>query len=210
MRDADDPTPALVLHAFITRAWEVLDYADWAAFCSDVIPFQAAGRGSPAGPTLRPMPPSPMLVPQGPLSRTTAGTSHGRLRPVRTVSGTFDVSVTPEPSLDEADGVVLARMTIDKRFHGPLDGVGCVHMTSARTPVAESAGYVAVEKIDGTLEGRRGSFVALHTGVMERGEQSLSITIVPDSGTGQLQGISGRMAVDIVDGRHHYTLTYEV
>lgn len=209
IKDSPDAAPGLVLHAFITRAWQALDYADWSAFCRDVLPFQHGERASSLRPALHPLP-RRTLDGEGPLPLSGDATGRGRLRPVRTVTGTFDVSVNPQPPLDDTDGVVLARTTVDKRFTGPLDATGCVHMTSARTPVADSAGYVAVERITGALDGRAGSFVALHTGVMQRGEQSLTIVIVPDSGTGELTGISGQMGIDIVDGRHHYTLTYEL
>src|SRR2546429_291726 len=108
------------------------------------------------------------------------------------LKGTFEVVMQPEPPYDVVDGVSLGRAGFDKRFFGPLDGTGKVQMLAARTPVENSAGYVALERICGAVEGRRGTFVVVHTGLMTRGASSLSITIVPDSGTGELAGISGR------------------
>ena len=81
-------------------------------------------------------------------------------------------------------------------------------MLAVGTPVEGSAAYVAVERISGTLDGRGGSFLACHNGVMDRGTPSLSVTVVPDSGTGELEGLTGRIAIDIVDGKHFYTFDY--
>ena len=126
----------------------------------------------------------------------------------RQVSGSFDITRTAEPPFDTADGVTLGRMRFDKTFHGPLAATSVVHMTSAMTSVKGSAGYVAVERISGALEGRAGSFVVLHAGLMSRGAQSLTITVVPDSGTGELVGLAGSMAIEIVEGKHHYRMSY--
>ncbi|MGA9520483.1 MAG: DUF3224 domain-containing protein [Myxococcaceae bacterium] len=124
------------------------------------------------------------------------------------MKGTFEISMKSEPPYDTVDGVSLGRACFDKRLSGPLQATSVVQMLAARTPVENSAGYVAVERIVGTLEGRSGSFVVVHTGLMNRGEQSLTITIVPDSGTGELAGISGRMNIQIVERQHHYELEY--
>jgi hypothetical protein len=125
-----------------------------------------------------------------------------------TVKGTFEITMQAEPPFDDVGGVTLSRASFDKRLSGPLEATSKVHMLAARTPVADSAGYVAVERITGTLEGRSGSFVVLQRGVMTRGARSLEITIVPDSGTGDLAGIAGKMDIEIVSGQHHYTLEY--
>jgi hypothetical protein len=122
--------------------------------------------------------------------------------------GTFELTAHPEPPFLEADGVSLGRARFEKRFSGALSAESEVHMLSARTPVKGSAAYVAVERISGTLDGRRGSFVVAHLGTMGGGEQSLTIPIVPDSGTGELAGIRGSMHIDIVDGQHHYTIDW--
>lgn len=122
------------------------------------------------------------------------------------VKGTFEITRESEPPYDDADGVALSRARFAKTFAGPLQATSTVEMLAARTPEATSAGYVALERITGTVDGRRGSFVVLHRGVLDRGERSLEITIVPDSGTGELAGIRGTMDIQIVDGQHHYEL----
>jgi hypothetical protein len=126
------------------------------------------------------------------------------------VNGTFEISMHPEPPYDAIDGVTLARVRFDKRFVGPLDATSDVNMLAARTPVSGSAGYVAIERVTGALEGKRGTFVLQHMGVMTRGTPSLQVTIVPDSGTGELVGLSGRMDIQIVEGKHLYELDYKL
>ena len=124
--------------------------------------------------------------------------------------GSFDITMHPEPPYDVVDGVTLARVRFDKQFTGPLDATSEVNMIGARTPVDGSAGYVAIERVKGTLEGKRGTFVLQHAGVMTRDTLSLSVTVVPDSGTDRLKGLSGRMAIQIVDGKHFYEFDYEL
>ena len=126
----------------------------------------------------------------------------------RVAKGTFDIQATREPPYDAADGVTIGRTGFDKQFHGDLEGTSHVEMISAVTDVKGSAAYVAIERIRGSLHGKAGSFVAHHTGVMNRGAQSLSISIVPDSGTGELRGLSGTIAIEIVEKQHHYTFDY--
>src|SRR5512143_3779641 len=126
------------------------------------------------------------------------------------VTGTFEIVFHPEPPYDDADGVPLARARIDKRFTGPLDATSVAHMTGARTPVDGSAGYIAIERVVGTLDGRRGSFVLVHQGLMDRGAQRLIVTVVPDSGTGELAGLRGTMDIQIVEGQHHYAFEYRL
>ena len=123
--------------------------------------------------------------------------------------GEFDVERSNEPGLDLGGGTSAGRYRFDKRFHGELDASSVVHMLAVGTDVPGSAAYVAVERIAGALQGRTGSFFLLHTGVMNRGAASLSLSIVPDSGTDGLRGISGRMAIDITGGKHYYTLDYD-
>src|SRR5262249_38716379 len=123
-------------------------------------------------------------------------------------TGSFDVTMNAPPPYDTADGVVLGRATFDKRFHGDLDGSSKVEMLSAVTPVKGSAAYVAIERVVGTLECRAGSFVLQHSASMTRGEASLTVAVVPDSGTGALAGIAGKMKIDIVDGKHLYEFDY--
>lgn len=121
-------------------------------------------------------------------------------------SGTFEVKMTPQD--DKSEDANLGRMLLDKQFHGDLEATGKGQMLTAMTPVQGSAGYVAIEKVAGTLKGRTGTFVLQHTGTMTRGAQQLSITVVPDSGTGQLAGITGRMEIQIEDGKHSYVFEY--
>ena len=122
--------------------------------------------------------------------------------------GQFDVKRSAEPPCDLGDGVEAGHFRFDKRFHGPLDATSVVHMLAVGTDVPGSAAYVAIERIVGTLDGRAGSFFAQHNGTMDRGTPTLSLTVVPDSGTDGLQGLTGRMAIDIIDGKHFYTFDY--
>jgi uncharacterized protein DUF3224 len=121
-------------------------------------------------------------------------------------SGTFDVKVAPQTlvSPDETRG----RFSLDKQFQGDLMGTGQGEMLTAVGAVQGSAVYVAVERVSGTLHGRRGAFALHHTGIMNRGAQQLSVTIVPDSGTEQLEGIAGTLSITITDGKHLYDLDY--
>jgi hypothetical protein len=103
---------------------------------------------------------------------------------------------------------MLGRMSIDKQFSGDLEATSRGQMLTGGTAIKTSAGYVAIELVTGTLKGRKGSFILQHTGVMNRGVPSLVITVVPDSGTGQLEGIRGTMAIRIEGGKHSYDLNY--
>src|SRR5687768_13681012 len=103
-------------------------------------------------------------------------------------TGTFDVQLKPQPADDYADAAKMGRMTIDKQFHGDLEATSKGQMLSALTAITNSAGYVAIERVTGTLQGRRGSFVLQHSGTMNRGAQQLVVTVVPDSGTDGLSG----------------------
>jgi hypothetical protein len=99
-------------------------------------------------------------------------------------------------------------MSLDKQFHGDLEATSKGEMLTAGTGVPGSAGYVAIERVDGTLHGRGGTFVLQHSGTMTRGAPQLTITVVPDSGAGQLAGLAGRMAITIADGKHTYDFEY--
>jgi hypothetical protein len=103
---------------------------------------------------------------------------------------------------------LLGRMSIDKQFHGDLNGASKGQMLTGGTIIKNSAGYVAIELVTGSLKGRKGSFILQHTGAMNRGEPSLVITVVPDSGTDQLEGLKGTMKIDINAGKHSYELDY--
>ena len=122
--------------------------------------------------------------------------------------GTVEVTLHPNPPHDTVDGVALARIKIDKVFRGDLQGTGHVDMLSAGGSVQGSAGYVALERVSGTLQGKRGTFVLQHTGIMNRGAPSLQIAVVPDTGTGELKGLSGRFVIDMDNGQHSYLFTY--
>lgn len=127
-----------------------------------------------------------------------------------TARGAFDVKLTPQPSDRPPEDPALGRMWLDKEFHGDLEATSRGQMLTAMTDVKGSAGYVAIERVSGTLHGRAGSFVLQHTGTMTRGTPGLTITVVPDSGTGELTGLSGGMTIIITDGKHSYELEYAV
>ena len=116
----------------------------------------------------------------------------------------------PQNEPASVDGVSLGRMSLDKRFDGDLQATGSGEMLTALTPVKGSAGYVAIERVTGTLHGRTGSFVFQHSGTMHQGAQQLSITVVPGSGTGALTGISGTFTLSIVEGKHLYEFVFEL
>jgi hypothetical protein len=124
---------------------------------------------------------------------------------METAAGTFDVKLVPQA----VPGAALERMTIDKQFHGDLEASSKGEMLAVRTTDG-SAGYVAMERVDGTLHGRHGSFVLQHFGVMTRGSPSLTVSVVPDSGTGDLKDLTGSMTIKIDGGVHHYVLTYRL
>lgn len=119
--------------------------------------------------------------------------------------GVFEVTLTPQTT---AEGDPLGRMALAKRFHGDIDGTSIGQMLAVRTVIENSAGYVALERVTGTLHGRDGTFALQHNGLMARGVQELSIVVVPDSGTGQLTGLTGSLTLEIVDGQHRYDLAY--
>ncbi len=124
-------------------------------------------------------------------------------------TGHFDVKLSPQPVHDEAAGA-LGRMAIDKRFFGGLKATSRGEMLSAGTAVKGSAAYVAIERVTGLLSGRRGSFVLQHSGTMDRGKPQLRISVVPDSGTDELAGLSGTMTISITDGRHDYVFDHSL
>jgi hypothetical protein len=124
-------------------------------------------------------------------------------------SGTFEVKLNPQKVDNrEAESANLGRMSIDKQFHGDLEAVSEGEMLSVVTEVKGSAGYVALERVNGTLYSRSGAFVLQHSGTMRRGAPELSVTVVPDSGTGELVGLAGKMTIKIADGKHFYEFDY--
>lgn len=123
------------------------------------------------------------------------------------VSGPFDVKVVAQE--DTSAEPLLGRMTLDKQYHGDLEATGKGQMLTAGTEVKGSGAYVAIERVEGKLKGRTGSFVLQHSGTMTHGVPQLSINVVPDSGTGALQGIAGKMTINIAaDGKHSYDFEY--
>lgn len=122
--------------------------------------------------------------------------------------GSFTVDMSPQGEADTRDGVSLGRLSLRKRFDGDLDAIGEGQMLTAMTPVKGSAAYVAIERVTGALAGRAGAFVLQHTGTMDQGAQQLSITVVPESGTGGLAGITGALRIRIADGQHFYEFEY--
>lgn len=124
-------------------------------------------------------------------------------------TGTFDVKLNPLAIADTAASALLGRMSIDKQFHGDLEATSKGEMLTGMTAVKNSAGYVAVERVTGTLHGKTGTFILQHSGTMTRGVGVLSVTVVPDSGTDQLVGLTGSLAIIIApDGKHSYDFDY--
>lgn len=133
------------------------------------------------------------------LTRKEASTMHA--------AGPFDVRVTPQD--DKSDDPLLGRMALDKQYHGDLEGTGTGQMLTAGTSVKGSGAYVAIEKFTGTLKGRSGTLILQHLGTMTQNVPQLSVSIVPDSGTGELKGIAGKMIINIAPGgKHSYDLEY--
>lgn len=126
------------------------------------------------------------------------------------VRGSFDVKLTPQSPAEPDGRWMPGRMVIDKQFHGALEGTSEGVMLAVRTEEEGSAGYVAIERVSGMLEGREGTFALQHSGVMDRGEKRLVIEVIPGSGTGGLQGLRGTMDIIITDGKHEYELEYEL
>ncbi|HVS74815.1 MAG TPA: DUF3224 domain-containing protein [Candidatus Acidoferrales bacterium] len=123
-------------------------------------------------------------------------------------SGTFEVKVLPQAD-EQATEAPFGRLTVDKQFHGDLEGTGKGQMLAFGTGAKGSTGaYVALEKVSGTLKGRSGTFVLQHSGTMTRGAMQFNITVVPDSATGQLTGLAGKMNIIITDGKHSYDFDY--
>ena len=122
-------------------------------------------------------------------------------------AGPFEVKLTPQPPGEDA---VLSRLTLDKKFHGDLEATGKGQMLAFSASVKDSAGYVAMEQVAGTLQGRQGTFVLQHSGTMTRGNGQLAIIVVPDSGTDELVGLSGTMRIDIAGGKHSYVFEYTI
>jgi hypothetical protein len=132
------------------------------------------------------------------------------MQPMTTVRGPFEPTIKPTAPDAWADGAVMGRNTLDKVYHGPLEAVAVGQMLHAMGTVKGSAAYSAIERVTGALDGRRGSFMLQHTGVMTRGAQSLLLTVVPDSGTDELAGLDGSMQIEIEGKAHRYVFAYRL
>lgn len=124
--------------------------------------------------------------------------------------GTFEVSLQPQGASEIASGAAIGRMAIDKTFSGDLEGTSKGEMLSAMGNVEGSAGYVAIERVTGKIGDRAGSFALQHAGIMDQGSPTLTVVVIPDSGTGDLSGVEGTLSIDIVDGQHFYTFRYSL
>ncbi|MFZ1917768.1 MAG: DUF3224 domain-containing protein [Terriglobales bacterium] len=123
--------------------------------------------------------------------------------------GTFEVKVTPQkPDNKEAETANLERLSIDKEFHGDIEGTSTGEMLASRGEVKGSGGYVAMERVKAMLAGRKGTFVLQHSGTMTHNTPQMSVTVVPDSGTGALAGIAGSMTIRIEEAKHFYDFEY--
>lgn len=126
-------------------------------------------------------------------------------------TGEFEVKLNPLDNFAKGiEGITLGRMSIDKTFKGELDAESKGDMLTAMTAVQGSAGYVAIEQVKGILNGKEGTFVLQHYGIMAAGQEYLKLEVVPDSGTGELKGMSGKMNIEIKDGKHIYEFEYDL
>jgi hypothetical protein len=150
----------------------------------------------------------PQEAPKTALSQT--NNAAGAKAMSQIVEGTFNVKLIPQPAQSEAAGEAITRMLLDKQFFGALEAKSTGQMLAMRTSVAGSAGYVAMELVVGTLAGRTGSFALQHSGTMQGASKTLSLSVVPDSGTGELVGLSGTMEIIIEDGKHGYRFDYRL
>jgi hypothetical protein len=127
---------------------------------------------------------------------------------MKNANGTFDVKLIPQGAEDRVEGNSLGRNLLEKKFHGDLEGTSKGEMLTAMSPVKGSGTYVAVERFSGKLHGRDGTFMLHHLGTMTRGSPSLAVTVVPDSGTGALTGLMGKMAITVTPEKHTYDFEY--
>jgi hypothetical protein len=123
-------------------------------------------------------------------------------------NGTFEVKLNPQT--DEVGDPSVGRLSLEKTFSGDMQGTSKGQMLAVATNIPDSAGYVAMERVEGKLNDRKGTFALQHTGTMNRGVPQLNITVVPDSGTGELVGLAGSMTIDIVEGKHFYAFEYDL
>lgn len=184
--------------------------AEWLVIAASCL---AIGLGGAPRPEMCPAPFPATLEPAAEQTDAQATPAQGEKAVTQTkvfhAKGTFEPKLVPQPPDDKAEGSTLGRMVISKKFHGDLDATSEGQMLTAMTDVKGSAGYVAIERVTGTVGGRRGSFVLQHMGTLDRGAPQQSVTIVPDSGTGELAGIMGTITIQIAaDGTHSYDFAY--
>lgn len=129
-------------------------------------------------------------------------------QPQLSARGTFEVKMIPQQDAPEVGDPSVGRFSLHKVFSGALAGSSNGQMLTVGTPVEGSAVYVAMERFSGTLDGRTGTFALHHTGIMNRGVPQLTISVVPDSGTDELEGVAGTLTIDVADGQHFYELRY--
>jgi Protein of unknown function (DUF3224) len=123
-------------------------------------------------------------------------------------TGTFEVKITPLDPAFKSEDNSIGRFSLDKQFHGALEATSKGEMLSGMGTIKGSGGYVAIERVTGTLDGRTGTFILQHNGTMQNGAYHLNVIVIPDSGTAQLTGLQGSMEIIIKDGKHSYDLTY--
>lgn len=133
---------------------------------------------------------------------------HHNISHMNQATGTFEVQLTPQSPDAGAESAPIGRMLIVKQYDGGLEAESKGQMLAYQSGVEGSAGYVAIERVNGTLDGRKGSFVLQHSGIMDQGDSQLTVIILPDSGTEGLAGIQGSMTIKIEDGNHYYDLEY--
>jgi hypothetical protein len=129
---------------------------------------------------------------------------------MKRASGSFEVSMQPLANSEISADPMLGRFLLNKKFTGDLEASARGHMLSAGTGIKGSAAYVAIDQVTGALDGRKGSFVLQHSGSMKRGAPTLSVMVVPDSGTGELTGLTGTLSINIVEGKHFYDFLYSI
>jgi hypothetical protein len=127
---------------------------------------------------------------------------------MKQASGTFDVKVIPQAPDDQSQETGIGRFLLDKQFHGDLEATSKGQMLASGSPADGSGGYIAMEKVSGTLNGRKGSFALQHNGTMKGGAAEMNVIVVPGSGADQLAGLEGKMTIIIADGKHSYQFEY--
>jgi len=152
-----------------------------------------------------------ILTPRFAHSRTPLPTKSQKESPMsQHAKGEFEVKISALEPAFKFEENPLGRMSIDKQFHGALEATSKGEMLSAGNPAKGAGGYVAMERVSGSLHGRTGTFVLQHSGTMSHGSYQMLVTVVPDSGTGQLVGLSGTMTIIIEDGKHSYEFAYSL